>query len=179
MNKRHIVLYALGIVVLLLVVSAYLFVRKEELAEIKEVPQITVEEVASTSAPQKAVAPAPVRNPFQFEIVTTQEAQARGLGGRAEIPSDYGMLFVFEEKQLQSFWMKDMLTSIDIIWIADNGVVVGIEKEVSPDTYPSTFISPEPVRYVLETRAGEAAKLGISVGTKLNLPLPYGQTVLE
>jgi len=178
MSKRHLVLYGIGIVVLLAAASVYMLVRKERLSDMQEVPEITTTTLG-TSTPQGEAPPAPQRKPFQFEIVTTEAAQAKGLGGRSEIPSNYGMLFVFEEKAKQSFWMKDMLASIDILWIADDGVVVGIEREVSPDTFPKSFISPEPVRYVLETRAGEAHKLGITVGTKLNLPLPYGQTVSE
>jgi len=177
MTKRHLVLYGIGAIVLLAVASAYMFVRKEKLSDMQEVSEIKTALATTTSRQTDSVAPA--KKPFQFEIVTTQAAQAKGLGGRSEIPSDYGMLFVFPEKAKQSFWMKDMLVPIDILWIADDGVVVGIEREVSPDTFPKVFISPESVRYVLETRAGEALKLGITTGTKLNLPLPYGQTISE
>ena len=52
---------------------------------------------------------------FRFEIVTTTKAQVSGLGGRINIPNDYGKLFVFKKKEKYGFWMKDMLTPIDII----------------------------------------------------------------
>jgi hypothetical protein len=83
------------------------------------------------------------------------------------------MLFVFPDKAIRGFWMKDMLVPIDIIWIGDGSVVLKVDANVSPDTYKTktTFKSPEPVRYVLETKAGEAARLGIAAGTKINLPL--------
>lgn len=84
------------------------------------------------------------------------------------------MLFVFPSDQRTGFWMKDMLTSIDMIWLSDNGTVLGIEDSVAPDTYPKIFYPPQPVKYVLETRAGEAHRQGWSVGTKVSLPLPYG-----
>lgn len=180
-SKRHLVLYGIGAVVLLIAATAFMTVRKEELSDMRNVPEITTPAIVATSTPSSTeTAPIPMaRKPFQFEIVTSQAAQAKGLGGRAEIPSDYGMLFVFTKKSLQNFWMKDMLAAIDILWVRDDGTVAGIEREISPQTYPAMFTSPEPVRYVLETRAGESSRLGITVGTKLNLPLPYGQTVSE
>ncbi len=107
---------------------------------------------------------------FTYEVVTDPAAQELGLSGRATIPSDYGMLFVFPAPGMPGFWMKDMLTSIDMIWINDGGIIVGIEPEVSPRTYPKAFHPPSPVRYVLETRAGEAERKGWKVGTKLTLP---------
>lgn len=184
-SKRHLVLYGIGAIVLLAAAAVFMIVREDELSDIREVPEITASATvpaaaatSTTSGTGAATVPA-VKRPFQFEIVTSQAAQAKGLSGRSDIPSDYGMLFVFTEKSLQNFWMKDMLASIDILWVRDDGTVAGIEREVAPQTYPAIFSSPEPVRYVLETKAGESARLGITVGTKLNLPLPYGQTVSE
>jgi uncharacterized membrane protein (UPF0127 family) len=108
---------------------------------------------------------------FQFETVTTPAAQAQGLGGRSVIPHDYGMLFVFNKPDRYGFWMKDMLVPIDIIWLSDSGAVLGIIGSLSPQTYPRVFYPPEPVRYVLETRAGEARAQGWSIGSVIVLPL--------
>ena len=110
---------------------------------------------------------------FHFEIVTSPEAQERGLGGRPRIPDNYGMLFVFTKKDRYGFWMKDMLTSIDIIWLADDRTIVKIDGEVDPSTYPKAYYPPEPVKYVIETRAGYAKLHGWGVGTKVSLPSPY------
>ncbi|HEX8946642.1 MAG TPA: DUF192 domain-containing protein, partial [Candidatus Paceibacterota bacterium] len=109
----------------------------------------------------------------RFEIATTTAAQERGLGGRASIPSDYGMLFVFTTPDRYGFWMKDMLVPIDIIWLSDTGMVLGVEDSVATSTYPHVFYAPEPVRYVLETRAGVASARGWSVGAHVPLPPPY------
>ena len=122
-----------------------------------------------------ALTPEPSADPlagFSYEIVTTPEAQERGLGGRADIPHRYGMLFVFPNAERYGFWMKGMLVPIDIIWLADDGTVLGIEHEVSPDTYPTAFYAPSPVRYVLETRAGEARATGLANGSRIALPVP-------
>ncbi len=107
---------------------------------------------------------------MHFEIVTTDVAQERGLGGPADIPQNYGMLFVFPVAKQYGFWMKDMLTPIDMIWLSDTGKIIAIDASVSPATYPQAFYPPQPVRFVLETRAGEAARRGWTIGTDVHLP---------
>jgi uncharacterized membrane protein (UPF0127 family) len=127
---------------------------------------------ASTSEQAAPTEAAPVQK-MTFEIVSTPALQQQGLGGRAVIPDNYAMLFVFPTDVTQGFWMKDMLTSIDMIWLSDNGTIVAIDGSVSPDTYPSVFYPPVPVKYVLETRAGFAVEKNWHVGTHVTLPLPY------
>jgi uncharacterized membrane protein (UPF0127 family) len=60
--------------------------------------------------------------------------------------------------------MKDMKYSIDIIWINGAGEIIDINEHVSPDTYPTTFYPPQPIRYVLETRDGFVREKGIKIG---------------
>lgn len=112
---------------------------------------------------------------ISFEIVTTQADQERGLGGRAVIPPDYGMLFVFPKDDTYGFWMKDMLAPIDMIWLSDTGTIVHLEQDVAPSTYPHVFYPDTPARYVLEMRAGQASARGWEIGTRVQLPLPYGK----
>lgn len=106
-----------------------------------------------------------------IELATTNAARERGLSGRENIPANYGMLFVFPQAGNYGFWMRDMKTSIDIVWLASDSTILGIEEGVSPDSYPHAFFPPSPARYVLETRAGEARVQGWSVGTHLDLPI--------
>ena len=105
-----------------------------------------------------------------YEIVETPEARELGLSGRDEIPHDYAMLFVFPSPDRHGIWMKDMKTSIDIVWVDASKKIIGIEREVSPDTYPHVFHPVSPVAYVIETRAGETEVLGWEVGKQLTLP---------
>lgn len=112
----------------------------------------------------------PSEETFRFEIVDTPIKHAQGLSGRTEVPPGYGMLFVFDRADRYGFWMKDMHVSIDIIWLADDGTVLAIDEAVSPETYPTSFYPPRPVRLVLETRAGEARAQGWSVGSRIALP---------
>lgn len=111
---------------------------------------------------------------FVYEVLTTDAQHAKGLSGRLSVPENYGMLFVFDAPQKVGFWMKDMYVPIDMLWLADDGTILGIEEAVSPDTYPTPFFPPEPVRFVLETRAWEAYRQGWEVGERISLPTPYG-----
>lgn len=106
-----------------------------------------------------------------IERVEAPAAREQGLSGRADIPEDFGMLFVFPQKDTHVFWMKDMLAPIDIIWLLEDGTIAGIEPSVATSTYPNFFEAPVPVRYVLETKAGTARARGWGAGTQLSLPL--------
>ena len=110
---------------------------------------------------------------FGAEVADNPLKMARGLSGREEIGPDKGMLFAFGSSLLRTFWMKDMLMSIDILWI-DKGKVVGIESSVPPEPGVSSgqlkrYRSPEPVQYVLEIAAGRADELGIRPGDDVDI----------
>lgn len=106
-----------------------------------------------------------------YEIVDTDEERERGLSDRSHVPPEYGMLFVFETEATPGFWMKDMLVSIDMVWLSSDGIIVGITENIAPETYPALFYPPSPVRYVLEVAAGEAARKGWKAGDRLPLPI--------
>lgn len=104
---------------------------------------------------------------IQVEVAKTQKEKTKGLSGRKSLPEDQGMLFINEEPAKSSIWMKDMNFAIDIIWIDENQKVIGVEKEVSPDTYPNKFRPSEPVKYILEVNAGFVDRNNIAEGSKL------------
>lgn len=110
--------------------------------------------------------------PVRVEIVRTPEALEKGLSGRENIGGRYkGMFFIFPETKQHGIWMQGMQFSIDIVWIDENLNVVAIERNVSPNTYPRTFRTENPTRYVLETEAGYVDLVGIRVGQKVRIPL--------
>lgn len=127
-----------------------------------------VEEVSSVTsvAPKKLVFPG---GEVSLEIVDTPALREKGLSGRTGLPAGTGMLFVFEESGLQGFWMKDMLFSIDMLWLDSNYRVVHIEADASPDSYPKVFLSKEPARFVLEVPAGWSKEKGIEVGSEFKM----------
>jgi hypothetical protein len=106
---------------------------------------------------------------FSLEVAATPQAQVLGLGNRASLPANHGMLFAFSgPPAAECFWMKDMHFSIDIIWINASKTVVHINPNVSPNTYPKSFCPSEPAEYVIELNAGAASSAGIHDGETLN-----------
>jgi uncharacterized membrane protein (UPF0127 family) len=108
-------------------------------------------------------------SPVHVEVVDTDALRAQGLSGHAPLAPDEGMLFVFDADGIYPFWMKDMLFSIDILWLDARGKVVHIEKNISPDTYPASFTPDSPARYVLEVPAGFADQHDIQIGATATL----------
>ncbi|OHB14067.1 MAG: hypothetical protein A3G05_01705 [Candidatus Zambryskibacteria bacterium RIFCSPLOWO2_12_FULL_45_14] len=100
---------------------------------------------------------------IQVEVVNTLETRARGLSGRKSLAENMGMLFVFDQSGKYGFWMKDMNFAIDIVWIDEGLQVIGITKEVTPETFPEVFYPPGPVRYVLELPSGKSRDFGIDI----------------
>ncbi len=101
---------------------------------------------------------------FIVEIADNDEERVRGLSLREPIEANRGMLFIFDVSGNYSFWMKDMLFALDIIWINEGKRVVGIEKGIEPGTFPNKFYPPEPIKYALEIPAGNSA---IEIGDML------------
>src|SRR3989344_507351 len=75
--------------------------------------------------------------------------------------------FVFQNDGYHTFWMKDMLFSIDIIWLSHEGTVVDIAKDVSPDTFPMSFSPRAFARYVLELPARFVEEYTIQIGDEV------------
>jgi uncharacterized membrane protein (UPF0127 family) len=103
------------------------------------------------------------------ELAETDEERARGLSGRKSLESGHGMIFSFEEPGLYGFWMKEMLFSIDIIWIDADWKIVEVELDVAPETFPQIFAPKIPIKYVLELTSGEFEKLNVDIGSQLYL----------
>ena len=98
-------------------------------------------------------------------IVADSPAEiVQGLSDQASMGADDGMLFILQESTIPRFWMKDMHFGLDIIWIDEEKKIVGIEKNISPDTYPATFTPPTLIKYVIEVNAGWADAHGIVPG---------------
>lgn len=95
----------------------------------------------------------------------------KGLSRTTALPADIVKLFVFPREDLWSFWMKEMLYSIDIIWLDGAGTIVHIESAVSPETYPNSLTPVGKAQYVIETNAGFAQAQNIQVGDRVQLPV--------
>jgi len=120
---------------------------------------------------------------FSVEIASTTIEQSRGLSGRNELSQNSGMLFLFNYSGVQSFWMKDMKFTIDIIWIGNNpsssedsdwsGKVLGFVENapIQPNAQLwqlNIYNSPDGVSSVLEVDAGTVKRDNIKVGDVVN-----------
>ena len=109
-------------------------------------------------------------NCFIAEICETPEQRTRGLMFRESIGASKGMLFVFEKEGQRSFWMKNTLIPLDIIWINENKEVVFVKKNAQPCSAGEEcekIKSDEPAKYVLELNAGVADKINLEIDDKL------------
>lgn len=109
---------------------------------------------------------------FFVEIAQTDTQKEKGLSGRPALQNNHGMYFPFRSPDFYAFWMKDMMFSIDILYIA-NGKIVAIFPNNKPNSNPyDTVIKPsEPIDSVLEINAGIAQKYNFQVGDSVRLYL--------
>src|SRR5262245_2522536 len=103
-----------------------------------------------------------------LEVASTPEAQQRGLMYRQALADGHGMLFVFPIDADHSFWMKNTLIPLDMIFIAKDGRIVGIHPDATPLSTTPIAIG-QPSRCVLEVPGGWAARRGIGVGQRVEL----------
>ena len=104
---------------------------------------------------------------IDIEIADTDYDRQLGLMKRVSMEEKQGMLFIFPDDTMQSFWMRNTLISLDMIFINSNKTIVTIHKNtkvLSDQSYPSSA----PARYVLEVSAGFTDKHNILVGDKID-----------
>jgi uncharacterized membrane protein (UPF0127 family) len=107
---------------------------------------------------------------LQVEVMRTQPELEKGLMFRRFLPKDRGMLFDFKVEKPVEMWMKNTYLSLDMVFIAHNGRVVGIARNAEP--LSETIIpSGAATAGVLEVNAGEADAIGLKVGDEVRHPL--------
>jgi uncharacterized membrane protein (UPF0127 family) len=100
---------------------------------------------------------------FHLETATTELERRRGLMWRPRMNDRWGMLFVYPSERPLSFWMRNTLIPLDMIFIDNAGQVTGVVANAEPRTDTSRSAG-GPARYVLEINAGLAATYGIEAG---------------
>ena len=149
MSKKTAIIAVLAVIVLLPVVA--LVERQQTLRQI------------IITAPNGAV--------LSAEVVSGIGDRMRGLSNREYLSYNEAMLFVFPDAGMHGIWMKDMRFPIDIIWLDEQQMVITIESNVSPDSYPTVFNPVTPAKYVVEVNAGWAMQNEVEIKTKLNFKL--------
>lgn len=94
---------------------------------------------------------------YKVEIADTPEKQEKGLMDRESLPENQGMLFIYDEPQDLSYWMKNTLISLDIIFIDDDMEVVSVKQGQPMSEEP---ITEDDVQYVLEVNSNSGIEEG-------------------
>ncbi len=104
---------------------------------------------------------------IDIEIAEAADERNRGLMFREQMAENQGMLFIFPVEFMQSFWMKNTLLSLDMIFVNDNREIVTIQRNTTP-LDEGSYKSSAPARYVVEVNAGFADRHGIREGYRIN-----------
>lgn len=103
---------------------------------------------------------------FRVELADNDMTRARGMMFRTGMAPDAGMLFDFKQEQMASFWMRNTLLPLDMLFIKADGTILNIHQRAIP--HDETGInSAGPVRAVLELNGGTASRLGIKPGDRV------------
>ncbi|MCU4654200.1 DUF192 domain-containing protein [Roseibacterium sp. SDUM158016] len=106
---------------------------------------------------------------FRVEIADTPETRARGLMFVEDMARNAGMLFVFPDERVRTFWMRNTLISLDIIYFDATGTWVSAAENAVP-LDETTLPSDGPAQYVLEINGGLVERFGMGPGTEIRHP---------
>ena len=104
---------------------------------------------------------------FRVELARTPQEQAKGLMFRTEMGPDEGMLFPYATPQVLSFWMKNTVLSLDLVFIDEQHRIINVAENAVPYSEQS-ILSDAPGVAVLELNGGRARELGIVAGNKVD-----------
>jgi uncharacterized membrane protein (UPF0127 family) len=132
--------------------------------------------VAAPTDPRQAqgvvlgTASGPLR--VSVELAVTPEGRRKGLMGRTAMPPGHGMLFVFDAQVVQTFWMRNTLIPLDMIFISgppsgEGARVVGIVHGAQPHSTEIRSV-PQASRFVLEVAGGWARQRGVAAGVEVS-----------
>ena len=107
---------------------------------------------------------------FSVEIADDVAERAQGLMFRESMPRMAGMLFLYQDPEPLSFWMRNTLIPLDLLFIDETGTVVTIHENAIPLDETPISGGDDPLLAVLEINGGMSRQLGIKVGSELRHP---------
>jgi len=110
------------------------------------------------------------RHDFMVEMAVKPEQQTVGLMFRPSVPADGGMLFDWGAPRESAMWMRNTISSLDMVFINADGTIRRIAERTVPLSL-ATIDSRGPVRATLELAAGTAQRLGLRVGDRVEHPI--------
>ena len=106
---------------------------------------------------------------FTVEVAATEDEQAYGLMNRTQLGPNEGMIFPMKPPRPASFWMKNTLIPLDMLFIRPDGSIARIAANTVPHSLEGVGVS-EPVAAVLEIAGGRSAQLGITEAARVSWP---------
>lgn len=104
---------------------------------------------------------------LDIEIAESEYETRTGLMYRESMQDNQGMLFIFSDVAMHSFYMKNTQIALDIIYIDENLKIASFQKDAQP--FNETGLSSKvPVKYVLEINAGISERLGLDIGDTIS-----------
>ena len=157
-------------------VALSLFACRAEPAPPANVSEPVAAQAARDAAPRTApsgldLVPLDIRSRnathhFTVEVARSSDQQAQGLMYRKALGPDEGMIFPFQFPRPASFWMRNTLIPLDMLFIREDGTIARIAANTTPLSEESVE-SGEPVAAVLEIKGGRSAELGIAEGDRV------------
>lgn len=106
---------------------------------------------------------------FKVEMAKTDAERAKGLMNRSSLDANAGMLFAFPSSDIQTFWMKNTLIPLDIIYIDNNKIVETTTLQPETPQNTPTYTPENKANYVLELPAGTASKYNFKAGDQVKI----------
>ncbi len=172
-NRRSYVSYIL--LAVFVIAGALYLLRPLLISSLNDSSPTTTEGTASSTAPETTASGIMKEGEVVFfkegkkfrkidvEIAENEADRQKGLMFRPYLSDSVGMLFVFERAIPQSFWMKNTMIPLDIIYVDQNKKIVSIQKNAKPYSEES-LPSLGDAQYVVEVNGGYCDKYGIQVG---------------
>jgi uncharacterized membrane protein (UPF0127 family) len=114
--------------------------------------------------------------PFTLEMAVTPKDQEIGLMHRDHLDADHGMIFIFPDEAVRTFWNHDVSFSLDLVFLDASQHIVSIKRL---QTYSEADISSDvPAEYAIELNAGTAAQLHLQPGMQITIP-PEARSVTQ
>ena len=121
---------------------------------------------------------------FKLEVAANTKTRAKGLMGREKIDEHGGMIFIYKRAQMQSFWMKNCLIDIDLLYLDGRGRIVSMhemkkepargenESVIDYERRLKRYPSRRPAQFIIELQAGSIDRLKPEVGETIELDRP-------
>jgi len=109
---------------------------------------------------------------FSVAIANTQSKREYGLMNLEKLDKEYGMLFIFNQKEIINMWMKNTKIPLDMIFIDENNEIVNVHESATPFSL-QIISSKKPAQKVLEINSSLSKKFGIKSGQKIVYETSY------